>query len=393
MFVDYYALLEISPISDSDQIKSAFKKQALRYHPDRNPDKDTTRIMQLLNEAKLILLDQEARARYDIEYARFHSRFKSSETGNSNNNQKSSTQKEQAGETHQYDDYTVNDDILERWIKNARKQAVDLAAQTIKDLKGMVAAGAKAAVKETGNQIVIQIVIGVVVLAIFGISRTCSKSTSSPKPSKYIAPDTIQIDTSYKAGRFFSYKTSNGALIQVSEKMELQDQQYKKLIKKYVSALKRNIDYEVQGDRVVFQQRGLNKRNKDAFNDYARIIIETETVENRGEFFNGDSAKITKEDMAELEKSTKEILVEAFRNTEMKLLNWKGVNLVLLNGHPAIKISFQRQLGSNPVVNVNSYAFQRGNVLLRLTFSYREEDYKMWEPRFTKSLMSFQLYD
>ena len=42
MFVDYYAVLEIEITATSEEIKAAFKKQALKWHPDKNQGKDTT---------------------------------------------------------------------------------------------------------------------------------------------------------------------------------------------------------------------------------------------------------------------------------------------------------------------------------------------------------------
>jgi hypothetical protein len=39
--------------------------------------------------------------------------------------------------------FKVQDDILEGWIEKAKRQAVDLALQTIKDLKGVSSAAAK----------------------------------------------------------------------------------------------------------------------------------------------------------------------------------------------------------------------------------------------------------
>ncbi|KAL2047463.1 hypothetical protein ABVK25_011490 [Lepraria finkii] len=39
---DYHAALELPSTATPNDIKKQFKKLALQYHPDRNPDKDTT---------------------------------------------------------------------------------------------------------------------------------------------------------------------------------------------------------------------------------------------------------------------------------------------------------------------------------------------------------------
>ena len=61
----------------------------------------------------------------------------------------------------------VNDEILKRWMNNAKQQAVDLAKQTIEDFKGMASAGVKEASKGCFEQFLVQIVIGVVFTIIF----------------------------------------------------------------------------------------------------------------------------------------------------------------------------------------------------------------------------------
>jgi DnaJ-class molecular chaperone len=73
MFKDYYAVLVISQSATLAEIKSAYRTQAMRWHPDINRGMDTTEKMKEINEAKLILTDEEARVRYDREYLRFKS--------------------------------------------------------------------------------------------------------------------------------------------------------------------------------------------------------------------------------------------------------------------------------------------------------------------------------
>lgn len=181
MFKDYYAILEIGNDATSEEIKSAFKKQALKWHPDRNPGVDTTSKMQVINEAKLILLDTEARRKYDIEYNRyqFEKRKKEQEKYEKEETRKNEYQKSTENEGHQYEefedvDYQIYDEELYKWMNNAKRQSVDLAKKTIEDFKGMVKAGTKAAAKEAINVFAIQLVLGIIISFFFLLSRACN---------------------------------------------------------------------------------------------------------------------------------------------------------------------------------------------------------------------------
>ena len=48
---DYYRILEISKDSDSNTIKKAFRKLAMKYHPDKNPEKETGGLFKEIYEA------------------------------------------------------------------------------------------------------------------------------------------------------------------------------------------------------------------------------------------------------------------------------------------------------------------------------------------------------
>lgn len=63
---DYYEILSVSRTASADEIKQAYRKLALRYHPDRNPgDKDAEAKFKEAAEAYEVLRDPEKRARYD----------------------------------------------------------------------------------------------------------------------------------------------------------------------------------------------------------------------------------------------------------------------------------------------------------------------------------------
>ena len=70
-FKDYYAILEISRFATNTQIRAAYLKRCKECHPDKNPGKDTTKIMQDVNEAKFVLIDPVKRANFDYHYNAF----------------------------------------------------------------------------------------------------------------------------------------------------------------------------------------------------------------------------------------------------------------------------------------------------------------------------------
>ena len=63
---DYYEVLGLQKGASEDEIKSAFRKQAMKYHPDRNPgDKAAEEKFKEVNEAYSILSDPDKKAKYD----------------------------------------------------------------------------------------------------------------------------------------------------------------------------------------------------------------------------------------------------------------------------------------------------------------------------------------
>lgn len=63
---DYYEVLGVEKGATDDEIKRAFRKLAVKYHPDRNQgDKEAEAKFKEINEAYQILSDSEKRAKYD----------------------------------------------------------------------------------------------------------------------------------------------------------------------------------------------------------------------------------------------------------------------------------------------------------------------------------------
>ncbi len=65
-YQDYYKILGVAKNASQDEIKKAYRKLAMKYHPDQNPgDKTAEEKFKQINEANQVLSDPDKRAKYD----------------------------------------------------------------------------------------------------------------------------------------------------------------------------------------------------------------------------------------------------------------------------------------------------------------------------------------
>lgn len=168
MFIDYYQILEIEPTHPQSEIKNAYKRQARRWHPDKNPGKDTTQEMQDVNEAYLILNDSEARKRYDLEYKLYNQFVRAERT-------KAGAKKDFNEEPHRsyesaQSEYQFSDETLKNWMDNARRQSAEYVQKVISDMGKLSVDATKAAGSEMAYRFIGFLIAGVI---FFFLSKAC----------------------------------------------------------------------------------------------------------------------------------------------------------------------------------------------------------------------------
>lgn len=63
---DYYEILEVAKTASADEIKKAYRKMAMKYHPDKNQgDTEAENMFKKVNEAYQVLSDEAKRSNYD----------------------------------------------------------------------------------------------------------------------------------------------------------------------------------------------------------------------------------------------------------------------------------------------------------------------------------------
>lgn len=179
MFLDYYEVLEIIFPSSQEEIKSAFRSQVKKWHPDVNKSVHASENVVLIYEAKLILSDTEAKKKYDVEYQKFINDKKSRE--NKEQKQKdtdyqNSQQKEyQPNDFSKYQNsFSSNDETLKKWMLNAKRQAQEFAKKSLEEALQITRVGIEAGAKKTGQMLIGQVIIGIVVVLIIAVGKSCN---------------------------------------------------------------------------------------------------------------------------------------------------------------------------------------------------------------------------
>lgn len=118
MIPNYYSILGVPHTSTKKEIKKAYRKLALKTHPDQNKRSDAKEKFIEINEAYLILSDTDARKRYDIEYLRCYHK----ESNNTDSNFRGG----------------FRDENLNNWAENAKRQAKKYANMSFNKFSRLV---------------------------------------------------------------------------------------------------------------------------------------------------------------------------------------------------------------------------------------------------------------
>jgi curved DNA-binding protein CbpA len=150
MIPNYYEILCLKSTYKKEEIKKAYRKLALEFHPDKNKSADAHTKFISINEAYIILYDKDTREKYDREYFIYFELKKDS----SDTSDFSEPYKKQNKETNN----RFNDETLNDWVVGAREQAERFAKMAFKEFYGLFKSFFKELIFQISN--VILIIIG-----------------------------------------------------------------------------------------------------------------------------------------------------------------------------------------------------------------------------------------
>ena len=364
MLKDYYRILGVAETATAEEITSAYRVQAMRWHPDKNPDSDTTEQMKDINEAYSILSNPQSRMRYDKEYQFFRYAYPG-------------TQHEESSSVAN-NSYDIQDENLKADVENARRAAEDYVREFYASLKKDTVTAAKGAWNGMKPYIVaaaIMTFIGLIVV----LSDLGSNSVS--KEPEVQIPKMIEEETTSTEG-WTNYRGGDAFQLSVPATVELRNAN-----DAYSQTLHRLSLTENDGN-IIFQQEGLAEQKDEAYEKYCRIMIQY-IKGSDGDFMKSNE----KEDLNYEWKELFDELVAGAIGSTSKLMGRYTYKWEVVNGANCIQIDYKR-MGTNfdtsiPVI-CRIAIFQNNNEMVKLILSYREKEADLWQADFEKVFKSFK---
>lgn len=386
-FKDYYRILGITMQASSSEIKSAYRSMSMKWHPDRNPGKDVTSIMQDINEAYAILKDETKRRRYDEEYKMFSRLYHDNlvKTYNERVNN--------ANTQHWEYNYDIQDETLKDDINTARKYAEELVEEFLRSLKNASKNAVKGAWSNAKRYVfaaIFMAIIGVVVRTCFTnqnnniyyddtfnsnsnvIEQVNNKGTKLVTPIKKLSP--FEPPESWT-----TYTIDNKAFsISVPSTVELRHE-----YDRYTQHLQ-ELGLAVNLNKLVFQQKGLSIKKKEAYSHYCRVIV-LHSIGKAGDFFHSYETEYIDNEI----RSFLEDLVLSEVGF-YKLLAEPTYEWICIGNTNAIEIKYRRSGSNDNTTSCTIYLLFNYNEMVKMIISYREQEKDIWQPDLDNIIKTFK---
>ena len=378
MFKDYYQILGLTSTASKQEIKQAYRKLSLQWHPDKNPGVDETSMMQDINEAYKILNDDISRTRYDKEYREFNKQRESC--------QMSSYTTESKSWNYEYD---VHDEDLKNDINNARAYAKDLVDEFLKSLKETSKVAAKGAWEGAKYY-----VYGAIILSILGLCiRACMESQykqsytnddwqSAPPlmKSSIVNSESVPSVGDFQMPETWTkyYFANQSFSLSVPPTVELRHG-----YDKYVKRLN-DLGLSCNTEDVVFQQKDLSNNSSEALSRYCRVMIQY----NKGNV--GDFPLVS--ETFPIDSDVRKDLREVVEN-EVKPFNLIGepsYKWISIKGANAIETTYRRTGANSNTTACRMYLLFNDNEMVKAIVSYREQESDIWLPDLTNIIKTFR---
>lgn len=369
MFKDYYKILNITCPSSADEIKKAYREQAMRWHPDRNPGRDTTAKMQDVVEAYYVLGNAARKIRYDAEYELYMAAHTKRASEHSQHSASS--------------DYQAHNPNLRQDMSDAQREAAQYVREFFQSLKqnGQVAAkGAWEELKKWLAILLVFIILGLLVSLCVGrsvnesLSDVANFSEEIENAASVKNTDTVAVPENWP-----TYSVANAFNISVPTTVEHRHD--------YDAYTKRlNGIFAVNQDAVVFQQKGLANNEANALRKYCRIICQ--------HFQTSPGDCLRYNETEPLVGENRQAFLDIARNELAQGASFIGpvdIQWVTVNGVKAVQIKYKRTgyNGAGPVV-CQLYVLFNYKEIAKVMLSYRESEAHLWKADFDKVISTFQ---
>ena len=324
---NYYSILGLSSYEDSQDVILAKYKEITAHLRSQVLSKDVKNQLIEVNEAFLVLSDKELKRKYDYSF--------------SSNSQ----------------DSTLLSDIS---LKH------DRAVQ-------FVSAKLDNAPKKRKKNKWPAIICGFFLLSAIGtITRTCSQAYRQEKSSHAEIVEDFTTPSDWS-----EYKIAGAMTISVPNTMEL-----RKDYDDYTKWMSNNIGVLNSAD-AVFQQKNLSEMSDDAYQTYARVLIQQFSFSPADDEHYYESPGLTSEDYRNLREMVDE---EIKPYTYVDTPTWRWIDI---NGTKAIEGSYKRN-GENGPVKCKIYLLSNYSEMVKIIITFREKDSQQWESDLNHVIQTFK---